>query len=516
MESRYGQRVWSSQPVYTIEEAPVVEYRYRKRRDLARSESSVSVDRRNYTVEDPPDGGFWAWMVVLACGLLHLCNEIVYFIFYDTIVIANFRNGRLATPKDTYTEFMVFEDIRLAGEFIAALASVFVGFRVVAVFGSLCVGAGFLGAAFVKPSEEIELMGFLVGFLGGIGCSFWRFAAYVAIMEYFRKHRMTALILSGFGRVIGIFVGYAVIARPLQMLRDPSTSSEDIENMTEWKTYYICQVAPAGVAFIASLLINPLPLVTSRKSSDCAWCLRIRTTRLCRGGMLFVTVMMYFLYYFGESLPNTTILYWMHGEGFSTDHIIGTLFGIACGVLGGYLLLAFWPLVKKLYGSLLWMGVFCLVLGLITLIFPVYKNPYVSYVAAYGVMLGILQVMFETLLRYVIPIGFGRSYIRWIEGLLGLVAGCATIANNFIAKELVDISPDYLENVYYFAGAAFLAAGLFPVVVVQLAMCMKFEDINYEKHDTSEVVERSIPVRMSGRSRGIVYEDPYPSYYNYK
>lgn len=43
----------------------------------------------------------------------------------------------------------------------------FVGYRVVAVFGSVCVLGGFLGASFVTPSEEIELMGFLVGFLGG-------------------------------------------------------------------------------------------------------------------------------------------------------------------------------------------------------------------------------------------------------------------------------------------------------------------------------------------------------------
>jgi len=33
--------------------------------------------------------------------------------------------------------------------------------------GAFCVLGGFLGASFVTPSEEIELMGFLVGFLGG-------------------------------------------------------------------------------------------------------------------------------------------------------------------------------------------------------------------------------------------------------------------------------------------------------------------------------------------------------------
>lgn len=62
---------------------------------------------------------------------------------------------------------MVIFVLYYISEIIAAFASVFVGFRVVAVFGSICVGAGFLGAAFVKPSDEIELMGFLVGFLGG-------------------------------------------------------------------------------------------------------------------------------------------------------------------------------------------------------------------------------------------------------------------------------------------------------------------------------------------------------------
>ena len=51
--------------------------------------------------------------------------------------------------------------------FIAAIASVFIGYRVVAMFGSLLVLAGFLSASFVTPGDNIELMGFLVGFLGG-------------------------------------------------------------------------------------------------------------------------------------------------------------------------------------------------------------------------------------------------------------------------------------------------------------------------------------------------------------
>lgn len=60
-----------------------------------------------------------------------------------------------------YTTFYV-------AEIVAAVASVFIGYRVVAAFGSVCVGAGFLAASFVTPSEEIELMNFLVGFLGGM------------------------------------------------------------------------------------------------------------------------------------------------------------------------------------------------------------------------------------------------------------------------------------------------------------------------------------------------------------
>lgn len=468
-------------PVYTIEERRPVEYRYGKRRNLSVSESSWSSDYRRYTVEDPPDGGSWAWIVVLACAILHLCNELVYFLLYDTMVINKYRALR-GVVKDTYYEDMVFEDVRLAGEIIAAIASAFIGYRVVAAFGSLCVAAGFLAASFVTPSEEIELMNFLVGFLGGLGCSFWRFTAYVAVMEYFKKHRMTALILSGFGRVIGIFIGYAVLSKPLQDIWDPATTTNEIEDMTEWETYYRCQLVPAGVAFLASLVITPLALVKGRRPGDCAWFLRIRSTRICRPGMLFLVVSVYFLYYLGELLPSTHIIDWMKMyELFKTKHVLGALFGLACGVLGGYLLLAFWPRKKKLYGSVLWLGVLSLLIGLLTLQLPVFTNDYISYVAVYTVILGGAQVMFETILRYVIPIGFGRQYIRWIEGLLGLVAGIATIANNFIAEELEKDTPDLIDNVFYFAGSGFLAAGLLAVVVVQCAICMKFNDRNYER-----------------------------------
>lgn len=504
--------------VYTVEEP---RYRHYKRRESTSSSSSYSSDSRR-SVEDPPDGGTWAWIVVLACGILHICNEVVYFLFYDTIVIAKFRNPVLAKNgkeiADTYPDFMVFEDVRVTGEIVVAFASVFLGYRIVAVFGSVCTIAGFLAASFVKSSEEYQLMGFLVGFLGGFGCACWRFTAYVAIMEYFKKHRMTALILSGFGRVIGIFIGYAVISRPLQLIWDPTTNIQDIEDMTPWHTYYRCQLVPAGIALLVSLVITPLSLARTRHPGDCAWFLRIRTTRLCRSGMLMLLLSVYFLYYFGESLPSTTIIYWMESEGFSTSHILGALFAIACGVFGGYLLLAFWPLKKKLYGTLLWMGLFCLLMGLMTLIFPIYRAPYISYVSAYCIIQAAAQVMFETVLRYVIPIGFGRQYIRWVEGLLGLFGGGALIANNFIVKALEKKAGVY-KNTYYWAGSCFLAAGLLAIVFIQMAICLKFKDRNREREEgpqppPMEMYERSRKrKRESSRRRE---ESPPRIYYGYQ
>lgn len=56
-------------------------------------------------------------------------------------------------------------------------------------------------------------------FYTGIGVAFWRFTAFVAIMEYFVRHRMTAIILSGLGRFIGIVVGYGILAKPYQDAR---------------------------------------------------------------------------------------------------------------------------------------------------------------------------------------------------------------------------------------------------------------------------------------------------------
>ena len=57
----------------------------------------------------------------------------------------------------------------------------------------------------------------------GLGCAFWRFTAIVAVLEYFKKWRLAAIILSGFGRVIGIFIGYAILAEPLTRVLDVST-----------------------------------------------------------------------------------------------------------------------------------------------------------------------------------------------------------------------------------------------------------------------------------------------------
>ena len=87
--------------------------------DSVSESETTSIARERWTVEDPPDGGVWAWIIVLACGVLHLCSELVYYIFYDTIVIGRFRNLRLVafglSPESTYMDFQVFEDVRLAG-----------------------------------------------------------------------------------------------------------------------------------------------------------------------------------------------------------------------------------------------------------------------------------------------------------------------------------------------------------------------------------------------------------------
>lgn len=67
-----------------------------------------------------------------------------------------------------------------------------------------------------------------------------------------------------------------------------------------------------------------------------------------------------------------------------------------------------------------------------------------------------------------------------MEGLLGLFAGSTTIANNFIADSL-DEEDGGIANVFYFAGSAFLLAGLIAVVVVNVKRCFRVKDMNLEK-----------------------------------
>lgn len=42
-----------------------------------------------------------------------------------------------------------------------------------------------------------------------------------------------------------------------------------------------------------------------------------------------------------------------------------------------------------------------------------------------------------------------------------------------VTEELRQEGPGYQDNVFYFAGSAFLAAGLVAVSVIQLAICLK-------------------------------------------
>ena len=59
---------------------------------------------------------------------------------------------------------------------------------------------------------------------------------------------MAAIILSGFGRVIGIFIGYAILAEPLRKIRDvriskpysqlPISQSRSSSKTTRFKIYF--------------------------------------------------------------------------------------------------------------------------------------------------------------------------------------------------------------------------------------------------------------------------------------
>lgn len=520
--------------VYTVDSGDPYVYEdrraYRKRRRRPSSEDTSSYSSRGRNVEEAPDGGIRAWLTVLACAVLHLCAELVYFVFYDTIVISRFRNLRLAIPDgaidDTYDEFQVFEDVSYTGAIVAAVISVYLGYRVVGVLGGICIFTGFLAAAIIdNPQDHWEWYGFLVGFLGGLGVSFWRFTANVAIMEYFVRHRMIAIILAGFGRAAGTFAGYGILSTHFKVSLDADSTKDDITSLHRWTIFFYCQLVMAGVGVIASLVIKPLSLELGGRRLGCAWMLRIRDTHVCRGGMLLLLLAVYYIYYLGLTLPMTDLIYHMVASSFSTTHVLIAIFLYACGITLGYILLAFWPKKKKMYGSLLWMGLLALIMGLITLQVPILRNHYISYLATFTAIFGACSTMFEAILRHVIPIAFGRQYIRWIEGLLGLMAGGATIANNYIARELRTMDPDglcagngllykttlmykeftmkYYCNDYYFAGAAFVTAGVLAVVVINILICCKFRDRNYEREALAdkialEEVPRQ-PLRQSRR-----------------
>ncbi|KAL5015315.1 hypothetical protein ScPMuIL_009585 [Solemya velum] len=235
------------------------------------------------TVHDPPDGGKRAWLIVLACFFINMCNAIIQQLF---MLSKDSMNDDLKDAKVAkMTE--VYGDMRAISAPIGAIIAVKFGYRILTIVGGILMIFGFFIASFLD-NDSIDGIGFLVAGFGGIGGAFWSLAAIVAVLEYFKTKRIRALLAANCGSVVGALIMMLIFVFG--------------EVKLEWQKTFKAVLAPAGIGIIAGATLVPLKLIMADDSGQTflARTLGIFSWKLFKKPALFLVMIIFFLENFGE------------------------------------------------------------------------------------------------------------------------------------------------------------------------------------------------------------------------
>ncbi|KAL5005544.1 hypothetical protein ScPMuIL_019000 [Solemya velum] len=416
------------------------------------------------TVHDPPDGGKRAWLIVLACFFINMCNAIIQQLFMLSKDSMNddLKDAKVAKMTEVYV------DMRAISAPIGAIIAVKFGYRILTIVGGILMIFGFFIASFLD-NDSIDGIGFLVAGFGGIGGAFWSLAAIVAVLEYFKTKRIRALLAANCGSVVGALIMMLIFVFG--------------EVKLEWQKTFKAVLAPAGIGIIAGATLVPLKLIMADDSGQTflARTLGIFSWKLFKKPALFLVMIIFFLENFvgyGVALNKTkrclvticvaggqyhqskiTTLIGKLDPELEQDEIITIVLVNVAAPLVGLLALFFWK-NKELAIVLIWLGPVNLLCGTLANIAPSLDS--FGLVLGYVIIYGVCSGLFTTILNNAVPESFGAEHIRIVEGLLGFAAGVGVICSG-PADESINEEYDW-ESSFHLGGSLLILSGICALV----------------------------------------------------
>jgi len=197
-----------------------------------------------------PDGGFWAWMALLACFMGNLIGDGVMYSF--GVFVPKLKEYFKCGSGETGTITAIQMGVTFASGPIASYMTNRLGWRLTTVIGSILATAGLCFSA-VAPS--VVFLYFTAGGLVGLGLGIIYLPRLDCITQYFDKRRpiVTGIAICGSG------IGTAIM----------SPMSEWLISQYDWKTclYILGAICSSNCFF--GLMFKPLPKVKDEETIGC-------------------------------------------------------------------------------------------------------------------------------------------------------------------------------------------------------------------------------------------------------
>ncbi|XP_046581637.1 uncharacterized protein LOC124289078 [Haliotis rubra] len=437
-------------------------------------------------VADPPDGGK-AWCLVFFAMILATLKKTFIDLQPKVVLFMESTNSSSSggelysqpfSPNVTVEAQIVdttYKALYAVSGILSGILTVLTGYRWMALIGSFLTALGYLGAAFSDISN-VHLISFLYGALPGIGHNLIEVAIFSAILQYFRKRRLLALLIPSGGGYFG-----SVVANVM------ATFFSGLPGINIWKSYLLVQAGAACVMIPCSFFLKPLNVRMKRRANQSllSFFMDMDELKVFRSILLYVFAANCCLWDGGISvieakLPSFKDQRWHISTGqllmaiIGGVSIVGTCF--SCCICSNI----------RLRSVVIAMVVFSGILFLLNMMASLLYN--FIYSICYSVLVGLLKGLGNPLLEYIMPLLLGENNSAIGAAIMSCGQGIGKLSIPAIANE-IEKSTQKVDWCFYFAGVIFFVSAFVIVLTYRLHLRVTKSEVAPDNPDETPTRE---------------------------
>ncbi|XP_045197908.2 uncharacterized protein LOC123552362 [Mercenaria mercenaria] len=436
---------------------------------------------QDVVMEEAPDGGMRAWLIVLSCFGINLIVQTMTSLIDIGIMDENVTKELDLEKAEILKASNYFKSLSDLYAPFAVLVMINFGYKVTVVVGSLICCFSFTNMSMLGGGSEKSIGGYWQFWLCGpaaIGINFLKLGALVPVLEYFTAKRMKALVLSRLGLSLGAFGTMGLI----------------FATHIKWRTVFrinagLC-ILSVAIAFTlrnigrTKITKNESKSKAKGKNKIFQRIKGIFDIPLFKNRTFWIVMGVFFVFKFGLTPPALTLptvpMKLSSAESISPSESIGGIAAANAGGLGGmgsaYLFKRLKWLKRFSKKSLMFVLTMVAVSGPIIGIFSVITPENSGFYIFFNLVVTIFQALSENMRDESIPSVFGRPDIRITESFLNMFVGVAGMISGAIQHgvDAADKKDGWKVNLRL-GGSFLLMVGVVTAVLIILHKLGKFK-----------------------------------------